>query len=95
MAGGFPSNPERTIVYGALEFTWATGSGENSWWMEGGRMAKGLCPGVVRSHGKESVEYCPSLPGLLGQVRIRGGWREVEWQKASVLELMGLTEKKV
>ena len=56
MAGGFPSNPERTIVYGALEFTWATGSGENSWWMEGGRMAKGLYPGVGWSQGKESVE---------------------------------------
>ena len=38
------------------ELTWATGSGENSWWMEGGRMAKGLCPGVGRSHGKESIE---------------------------------------
>ena len=38
------------------ELTWATGSGENSWWMEGGRMAKGLCPGVVWSRGKESVE---------------------------------------
>ena len=58
LAGGFPGNLERTIVYGTLE-------------------------------------YRPSLPGLLGQARIRGGWREVEWQKASVLELMGLTEKKV
>ena len=58
MARGFPGNPERTIVYGALE-------------------------------------YHPSLPGLLGQARIRGGWREVEWQKASVLELFGLVEKKV
>ena len=38
------------------ELTWATGSGENSWWMEGGRMAKGLCPGVGRSCRKESVE---------------------------------------
>ena len=38
------------------ELTWAAGSGENSWWMEGGRMAKGLRPGVSRSHGKESVE---------------------------------------
>ena len=57
MAGGFLGNPERTIVYGTLE-------------------------------------YCLSLPGLLGQVRIRGGWREVEWQKASVLELVGLMEKK-
>ena len=38
------------------ELTWATGSGENSWWMEGGRMAKGLYPGVGWSQGKESVE---------------------------------------
>ena len=58
LAGGFPGNPERTIVYGALE-------------------------------------YCPSLPGPLGQARIRGGWREVKWQKAFVLELVGLTEKKM
>ena len=58
LAGGFPGNPERTIVYGALE-------------------------------------YCPSFPGLLGQARIYGGWREVEWQKASVLELVSLAEKKV
>ena len=58
MARGFPRNPERTIVYGTLE-------------------------------------YRLSLPGLLGQARIRGGWREVEWQKASVLELVGLAEKKV
>ena len=42
-----------------------------------------------------ALEYCPSLPGLLGQVRICGGWREVEWQKASVLELIGLAGKKV
>ena len=58
MARGFPGNPERIIVYGALE-------------------------------------YRPGLPGLLGQVRIRGGWREVKLQKAFVLELVGLTEKKV
>ena len=58
MAREFPGNPERMIVYGALE-------------------------------------YHPGLPGLLGQVRIRGGWREVKWQKAFVLELGGLTEKKV
>ena len=58
LARGFPGNPERTIVYGALE-------------------------------------YCPSLPGPLGQARIRGGWREVKWQKASVLELVGFVEKKV
>ena len=42
-----------------------------------------------------SLEYFPNLPGLLGQARIHGGWREVEWQKASVLELVGLAEKKV
>ena len=42
-----------------------------------------------------ALEYCPSFPGLLGQVRIRGGWREVEWQKASVLELVGLAKKRV
>ena len=35
------------------------------------------------------------LPGLLRQARIRGGWREVKWQKASVLELVRLAEKKV
>ena len=56
MAGGFLGNPERTIVYGTLE-------------------------------------YCLSLPGLLGQVRIFGGWREVEWQKASVLELVSQERK--
>ena len=38
------------------ELTWATGSGENSWWMEGGQIAKGLYPGVGWSHEKESVE---------------------------------------
>ena len=42
-----------------------------------------------------ALEYRPSFPGLLGQVRICGGWREVEWQKASALELVGLMEKKV
>ena len=40
----------------SLWLTWATASGENSWWMEGGQMAKGLCPGVGPSCGKESVE---------------------------------------
>ena len=40
-------------------------------------------------------EYRLSSPGLLGQVRIRGGWREVEWQKASVLELVSLSKKTV
>ena len=58
MARGFFGNPERRIVYGALE-------------------------------------YRLSLLGLLGQARIRGGWSEVEWQKASVLALVGLLEKKV
>ena len=57
MARGFPQSPERTIVYGILE-------------------------------------YHPSLPGLLDQTRIRGGWREVEWQKASFLELVGLWKRK-
>ena len=42
-----------------------------------------------------ALEYHLSFPGLLGQARIRGGWREVKWQKASVLELVGLAEKKV
>ena len=42
-----------------------------------------------------TLEYHPSLPGLLGQARICGGWREVEWQKASVLELVSLTKKRV
>ena len=59
MAGGFPRNPERMIVYGALEY------------------------------------HHSSLPGLLGQARICGGWREVGWQKASVLEMVSLAEKKV
>ena len=58
LAREFPGNPERMIVYGALE-------------------------------------YRPSFPGLLGQARIYGGWREVEWQKASVLELVSVAEKKV
>ena len=39
-----------------FRLTWATGSVENSRWMEGGQMAKGLCLGVGRSHGKENVE---------------------------------------
>ena len=58
LAGGFPGNLERTIVYGTLE-------------------------------------YCLSLPGLLGQARIRGGWREVKLQKASILVLVGLMKKRV
>ena len=57
-AGGFPGSPERTTVYGALE-------------------------------------YRLSSPGLRGQVRLRGGWREVKWQKASVLEWVGLTKKRM
>ena len=52
-----------------------------------------LAGGFLRSMGRTIVygtlEYCLSLPGLPGQARIRGGWREVEWQKASVLELVG------
>jgi len=59
LAGGFPRNSERMIVYGALQYHLSL-SGllgqENLWWMEGGRMAKGLCPGVGRSCRKESVE---------------------------------------
>ena len=42
-----------------------------------------------------ALEYCLSLLGLLGQARIHGGWREVEWPKASVLELVSLVERKV
>ena len=59
MAGGFPGNPEINSLWRPRvpsELPWATGSGKNLWWMEGGRMAKGLCPGVGRSHEKESVE---------------------------------------
>ena len=41
------------------------------------------------------LEYRLNFPGLLGQARIRGGWREVEWQKASALELVGLMKKRV
>ena len=41
------------------------------------------------------LEYRPSSPGLLGQARIHGGWREVEWQKAPVLELVSLTKKRI
>ena len=42
-----------------------------------------------------TLEYRPSLLGLLCQARIHGGWREVKWQKASVLDLVSLVEKKV
>lgn len=53
------------------KLTWAIGSGENSWWMEGGQMAKGLCPGVGRSCGKESVgkrgREKPVFLGLRGE----------------------------
>ena len=38
------------------ELTWATGSGENSCWMERGRTAKGSCPAVGQSRKKETVE---------------------------------------
>ena len=60
-----------------------------------GLLAGGFPGNLERTIVSGALEYCPSFPGLLGQVRIRGGWREVEWQKASVLELVGLTEKKV
>ena len=42
-----------------------------------------------------ALEYHSSLHGLLGQETIGGGRREVEWQKPSVLEFVGLKEKKV
>ena len=60
LAGGFPGIPERRIVYGALEYRLSLpgllGQGANSWWMEGGRMAKGLCPGVGQSLKKQCRE---------------------------------------
>ena len=56
-------------------------------------MAGGLPGNPERMIVCGALEYRLSLPGLLGQVRIRGGWREGEWQKASVLELVGLMEK--
>ena len=42
-----------------------------------------------------TLEYHSSLHELLGQETIGGGWRKVEWQKPSVLEFVGLEEKKV
>jgi len=58
------------------ELTWATGSGENSWWMEGGRMAKGLCPGVSQSRGKESAEKRGRERGAGGETNIlRVTWK--------------------
>ena len=48
---------------------------------------------------KDDSLWCPRVQSELtwatGSVRIRGGWREVEWQKASVLELVGLAKKRV
>ena len=58
-------------------------------------MARGFSRNPERMIVYGTLEYRPSLPGLLGQARIRGGWREVEWQKASVLVLVSLAEKKV
>ena len=58
-------------------------------------MARGFPRYLEKTIVYGALEYRPSLPGLLGQARIRGGWREVEWQKASVLELVGLAEKRV
>ena len=57
-------------------------------------MARGFSGNPERRIVYGTLEYRPSLPGLLGQVRIRGGWREVEWQKASFLELVGLWKRK-
>ena len=58
-------------------------------------MAGGFLGNPKRTIVYGTLEYRLSLPGLLGQVRICGGWREVKWQKASVLELAGLVEEKV
>ena len=46
-------------------------------------MARGFSGNPERRIVYGTLEYRPSLPGLLGQARIRGGWREVKWQKAS------------
>ena len=71
---------------------------------EGGASPKNLPRGpfgqrVPWEHGKNDSLWHPrvlsELPGLMGQVRIHGAWGEVEWQKPSVLELVGLVEKKV
>lgn len=58
-------------------------------------MAGGLPGNLERTIVNGALEHRPSFPGLLGQARIYGAWREVEWQKASVLELVILSEKKV
>ena len=42
-----------------------------------------------------ALEYHLSFPGLLGQARIRGGWRKVKWQKASALELVSLMKNRM
>ena len=60
-----------------------------------GPLARGFPGNPERMIVYSTLEYCPSLPGLLGQARIRGGWREAEQQKASVLELVGLVKKRV
>ena len=60
-----------------------------------GLLAGGIPRNSERMIVYGALEYHLSLSGLLGQVRICGGWREVEWQKASVLELVGLAEKRV
>ena len=52
LARGFPWEPRKDDSLWCpkvpSKLTWATESGENSWWVEGGRTAKGLCPGVGR-----------------------------------------------
>lgn len=58
-------------------------------------LAGGLPGNLERTIVSGALEHRPSFPGLLGQARIYGAWREVEWQKASVLELVILSEKKV
>ena len=60
-----------------------------------GEKARGFPGNPQRTIVYGTLGYHLSLPGLLGQVRIRGRWREVEWQKASVLELVGLVKKRV
>ena len=58
-------------------------------------MAGGFLRNPKRTIVYGTLEYRLSLPGLLSQVRICGGWREVKWQKASILELVGLVKKRV
>ena len=60
-----------------------------------GLWARGFPGNAERMIVYGALEYRPSFPGLLGQVRICGGWREVEWQKASVLELVSLAKQRV